>query len=82
MSDLGTSESGVTFGPEDLKIITTAYNEVWSEIGAHFDRKNLIAQSARTKLAAAILQAAAKNPTDVEYLKREGLRAMREPTED
>ena len=48
------SPSGnASYGPDEMKIISTAYNEAWSEIETHFKRKNLIAQSARNRLATA-----------------------------
>jgi hypothetical protein len=67
---------GATFGPGEMKVITTAYNEAWSEIASHYNRKGMTAEGARTRLAIAILQAASVNARDREYLKSAGLRAM------
>ena len=67
--------AGATFGPEHLKAITTAFDEAWSEIAPHFERKALVAEGARNKLAMAIL-AAANRTQSVDALKRAGLRAM------
>lgn len=67
---------GATFDPTDLKVITAAFNEAWSEIAPHYMHKGLTSQSARTKLASAILTAAISNRRDAEALKVAGLRAM------
>lgn len=67
---------GATFDPTDLKVITAAFNEAWSEIAPHYMRQGLTSQAARTKLANAILAAAVSNRRDAEALKVAGLRAM------
>jgi hypothetical protein len=67
---------GATFGPAEMKVITIAYDEAWSEIVGHYDRKTLTRERAQNKLAIAILQAAAINANDVGYLKRAGQRAL------
>jgi len=68
--------AGATFDPTDLKIITIAFDDAWSEIAPHYMRRGLKPQSARTKLANAILEAAITNRRDALSLKTAGLRAM------
>ena len=70
---------GATFHPTELKVITAAFNEAWSEIAPHYMRKGLTSQAARTKSASAILAAAISNRGDAEALKVAGLRAMYVP---
>ena len=72
-----STSGNASYGPDELRIISTAYNEAWSEIETHFTRKNLIAQSARDRLAAAILAAATSGAIKKERLKHAGLSAMR-----
>ena len=49
---------GATYGPETLKVIGKAFDDAWSEIAGHFSRNGLRAQSARLKLAHAVLAVA------------------------
>ena len=78
MHDFDASEGdGTAYNPTQLKIIASAYNEAWSEIETHFDRRNLISQTARNRLASAILKAAKTGALDKERLKNAGLSAMR-----
>jgi len=56
--------AGATFDSTDLKVITAAFDDAWSEIAPHYMRKGLKPQSARTKLANAILEAAITNRRD------------------
>jgi hypothetical protein len=65
---------GATYGPAEMKVITSAFDEAWSEIAGNYGRDGL---SARTQLADAILSAAKYYRGDVATLKAAGLRAMR-----
>ena len=58
---------GATYGPETLKVIGKAFDDAWSEIAGHFTHNGLQAQSARLKLAHAVLAVAgttAATPTN------------------
>lgn len=67
---------GATYGPETLKVIGKAFDEAWAEIAPHFSRNGLQAQSARLKLARAVLSAARDDSRDSEELKNAALQAM------
>jgi len=68
---------GATYGPAEMKVITAAFDEAWSEIAGLYGRDGLNPQKARTQLADAILSAAKYYRGDVATLKAAGLRAMR-----
>ena len=67
---------GATYGPETLKVIGKAFDEAWTEIAPHFSRNGLQAQSARLKLARAVLSAARDDSRDSEELKNAALQVM------
>ena len=68
---------GATYGPETLKVIGNAFDDAWSEIGSQFD--GLQAQSARLKLALAVLSAAREDSRDPDELKNAALQVMAMP---
>jgi hypothetical protein len=67
---------GATYGPETLKVIGKAFDEAWSEISGHFTRNGLQAQSARLKLAHALLAVAREDSRDTDELKNAALQIM------
>ncbi len=68
--------SGSTFGPETLKVITKAFDDAWSEIGPGFSKNGLQAESARLKLANAILSVAKEDSHDSNHLKNAALEIL------
>ena len=67
---------GSTYGPETLKVIGKAFDDAWSEIAGHFSPAGLQAQSARLKLAHAVLAIARDDSRDSEELKNAALQIM------
>ena len=67
---------GATYGPETLKVIGKAFDDAWSEIAGHFSRNGLRAQSARLKLAHAVLAVARNDSRDSDELKNAALHVM------
>jgi hypothetical protein len=62
-----------TFGPEDLQVITKAFEEAWTMAGRKAGTDPVVIDDMRTKLAAAILNAASTGVRDVEALITAGL---------
>ena len=56
---------GATYGPETLKVIGKALDDAWSEISGHFSTNGLQSQSARLKLAHAVLAVARDDSREV-----------------
>ena len=67
---------GATYGPETLKVIGKAFDDAWCEIAGHFSPTGLQAQSARLKLAHAVLAVARDDSRDPEELKNAALQVM------
>jgi hypothetical protein len=67
---------GSTYGPETLKVIGKAFDDAWSEIAGHFSHNGLQAQSARLKLAHAVLAVARDDSRDSGELKNAALQVM------
>ena len=67
---------GATYGPETLKVIGRAFDDAWSEIAGHFTHNGLQAQSARLKLAHALLAVARDDSRDSDELKNTALQVM------
>lgn len=67
---------GATYGPETLKVIGKAFDDAWSEIAGHFTHNGLQAQSARLKLAHALLAVARDDSRDSDELKNAALQVM------
>ena len=65
---------GATYGPDTLKVIGKAFDDAWSEIGSQFN--GLQAQSARLKLARAVLSVAREDSRDPDELKNAALEIM------
>jgi hypothetical protein len=67
------AKSGLVYGPETLKAMTTAYDRAWAEIAHHFEDGGLQAEAYRHRLANAIINVAKEDSTDAELLKNEAL---------
>lgn len=70
------NDSGIIFGPDALKVVGKAFDDAWSEIASHFAKNGLEAQSARLRLARAVLAAANENSHDPVQIKNFALRIM------
>ena len=67
---------GAIYGPETLKVICKAFDDGWSEIAGHFTHKGLQAQSARLRLAAAVLAVARDDSCGSDEVKNQALQIM------
>ena len=67
---------GATYGPETLNVIGKAFDDAWSEISGHFSNNGLQSQSARLKLAHAVLAVARDESRDSNELKNAALQVM------
>jgi hypothetical protein len=65
---------GASFGPEALKVIGRAFDEAWQSIQGNYGPRDV--ESARLRLANALLSVATEDSRDVEALKRGALQAM------
>src|SRR5262245_58950300 len=67
---------GATFGPATLKAVGQAFDEAWVQIASHFGNTPLEIESARMRLAEAILSIATEDSTDVAVLQAGALPAL------
>lgn len=67
---------GASFGPDTLKVVGQAFDEAWAEIADHFGNLPIEVESARLRLAEAMLSVAMEGSTDVAALKAGALQAM------
>ena len=65
-----------SFAPDGLKAIGQAFDEAWKEIAANFGNEPAVIESARLKLAQALLSVADDIGRDVEALKQAALQRM------
>ena len=68
---------GSSFGPETMKVVSQAFDQAWASIEDHFqgeDEKHV--ESARLRLAHAVLVVAHDDVADVERLKQHALELM------
>jgi hypothetical protein len=63
------------FGPEAVKAMARAFDETWAEIAGNFGRSSEV-ETARLRLAEAILSIATEGSTNVAQLKAGALQAM------
>jgi hypothetical protein len=66
---------GAAFGPATVKAIGQAFDQAWAEIGGGFEEP-LEIESARLRLAEAVLSIANEDSTDVAALKAGALQVM------
>jgi hypothetical protein len=67
---------GASFGPDALKAIGKAFDDAWLEIAVNFGTDPLQIETARLKLAEAILSVANEDSRDAGALKRAALQRM------
>jgi len=67
---------GATFGPEALKAMGEAFDQAWTEIAGNFGESPSEIESARLRLAEAMLSVAIEGSTDIAVLKADALQAM------
>jgi hypothetical protein len=67
-----------SFGPEDLAIITTAFEDAWRELGADYLGQDARA-SARMRLAVIVLDLARHGIPDARHLTALATQAMGKP---
>jgi hypothetical protein len=65
-----------SFGPEALKAIGQAFDQAWLEIASNFGRDSRDIETARYRLATALLSVASEDRRDVEVLKQAALDRM------
>ena len=64
------------FGPDTLRAIGQAFDEVWREIAGRFGTHLVVIEAARLELADTLLSIASEESRDVEVLKCFALQAM------
>ena len=64
-----------SFGPDTLKTLSQAFDEVWADIEGNFGCDQA-REAARIKLANALLSVASDDSRDVEVLKKAALEVM------
>jgi hypothetical protein len=67
---------GAAFGLETVKAMEEAFDQAWALIAGKFGVSPLEVESARLRLAEAILSVATEGSTDVAALKADALHAM------
>lgn len=65
-----------SYGPEALKAIALAFEGAWADIADHFGNDPGEIDSARYKLATALLSIASEDSRDVEVLRKAALLRM------
>jgi hypothetical protein len=67
---------GAAFGPETVKAMGQAFDQAWAQIAGNFGDSPLEVESARLRLAEAILSVTTEDSADVAALKAGALQAM------
>ena len=67
---------GTSYGPDAMKALGQAFDEAWEYVAGSFEESPAVQESARSKLADAVLSIAAKGITDIEVLKAEALQTF------
>ena len=67
---------GAAYGPNALKTLGQAFDEVWASIAGNFGDDPSDIERARLKLATALLSVASEDSRDVEVLKKAALQVM------
>jgi hypothetical protein len=67
---------GASFGPDAMKALGQAFDEAWTQIADNFGSEPAVIESARLKLAQALLSVADDDSRDVEALKQAALQRM------
>ena len=66
---------GAAYAPETVKAMGEAFDQAWAQIAGNFTQPSQI-ETARMKLAEALLSIATEGATDIEALKNGALEAM------
>ena len=69
--------TGAPFGPSTVKAMARAFDQAWAEVAGNFGDSASEVESARLRLARAMLSVAAEGSTDVAALKYAALRRIR-----
>jgi hypothetical protein len=69
---------GASFGPDTLKALGQAFDEAWAEIAGNFGNDASEIETARLRLAEALLSIASEDSTEVASLKAGALHVMAE----
>lgn len=67
---------GASFGPDTVKAMCQAFDETWAEVAGNFGDSPMEIESARLRLADAMLSVTTEGSTDVAALKAGALGAM------
>jgi hypothetical protein len=67
---------GASFGPDALKAIAKSFDDAWLEIAGNFGTDPLQIESARLRLAEAVLSVAHEDSRDADVLRRAALQRM------
>ena len=67
---------GAAYGPNALKALGQAFEEVWASIAGNFGDDPSDIERARLKLATVLLSVASEDSRDVEVLKKAALQVM------
>jgi hypothetical protein len=65
-----------SFGPETLRVVRQAFDEVWQAIAGNFGDDPRRIEAERTRLADALLSVAKDHTRDVEQLKRDAMQIV------
>jgi hypothetical protein len=68
--------SGVTFGPEALRVIGEAFDQAWARVANHFRDDPPGIETARAQLASALLSVADEDSRDASALRDAALSAF------
>jgi hypothetical protein len=68
--------NGASFGPDAMKAIGKAFDDAWLEIADNFGSDPQQIETARLRLAEAVLSVADDDSRDVEVVKRAALQRM------
>jgi hypothetical protein len=67
---------GASFGPDTIKAMGQAFDQAWAEIAGNFGQDPIQIESARLRLADAVISVTTEGSTDVAALKNGALQAM------
>jgi len=67
---------GASFGPETVKAMGEAFDQAWAEVAGNFGDNPTQIESARLRLADAVISVTTEGCTDVAALRNGALQAM------
>ena len=68
--------NGAPFGPSTVKAMARAFDQAWAEVAGNFGDSASEVESARLRLARAMLSVAAEGSTDVAKLRTSAVQTM------